>query len=268
MYIKNKYSKILIVTIILCQLIFASYDMRIHKTDNSVYRIEVSDIVNIIFQDGTIVIKRTSTSDYVCATTEIDRITFQETGTITDIDGNSYKTVKIGNQWWMAENLKVTRYRNGESIDDCWAYNDDESNVSTYGRLYSWNAFSYNPNIGPEGWHVPTDDEWEDLAEYISNQIGSYSKSGDDWYYVGTHLKSTTGWNVGNGTDDYGFAGLPAGCRNTSDSYSGVDEIANFWSATQDGETNGRCRSLMYNDVFYRNSNSKDRGFSVRCVRD
>ena len=75
-------------------------------------------------------------------------------------------------------------------------------------------------NIALAGWHVPIDEEWEELAQYISDQNGGYGKSGDGWWDVGTHLKSTSGWTIGNGTDDYGFAGLPAGFRSTNGDYN------------------------------------------------
>lgn len=109
---------------------------------------------------------------------DIDSITFDvsndtTTGTVTDIDGNVYQTIKIGNQWWMAKNLKVTHYRNGEAIpnitnDSEWinlstgaycAYNNDNGNIATYGLLYNWYTVVDSRNIAPSGWHVPTDDE-------------------------------------------------------------------------------------------------------------
>lgn len=97
-----------------------------------------------------------------------------ETGKVTDIDGNTYKTVKIGNQWWIAENLKVTHYRNGDAIPEVtdneqWknlnsgaycAYDNNESNAAVYGYLYNWYAMNDSRNIAPEGWYVPSDEEW------------------------------------------------------------------------------------------------------------
>lgn len=100
-----------------------------------------------------------------------------ETSTLTDIDGNIYQTVKIVDQWWMAENLKVTHYRNGDPIPNVtnnsdWgnlstgtycAYNNDNVNISTYGLLYNWYAVADSRELAPTGWHVPTDEEWKQL---------------------------------------------------------------------------------------------------------
>ncbi len=205
---------------------------------------------------------RGEVDDIVLRTFEIDYI--------TDIDGNLYKTVKIGNQWWMAENLKVTRYRNGDAIDDCWAYDDDENNVLHYGRLYSWNAVSDSCDIAPEGWHVPIDEEWEELAQYISDDNGGYGKNGDNWDGAGIHLKATTGWNSGgNGTDDYGFSGLPAGSRSTNGQYAYIGNYAYFWSVSESSWLGAWGRSLLYHNATYnRGDHSKGYGFSVRCVKD
>ena len=94
----------------------------------------------------------------------------QEYDTVTDIDGNVYQTVQIGDQFWMAENLKVTHYQNGDEIP-CNVYNDDPSNAAIYGRLYNWYAVDDERGICPEGWHVPSDDEadseWQILVDYL-----------------------------------------------------------------------------------------------------
>ena len=114
-----------------------------------------------------------------------------EIGTVTDIDGNLYYTVKIGEQWWMLENLRVTHYRNGDAIpnvtDDAeWEglstgaycdYDNDPANVATYGRLYNWYAVGDSRNIAPAGWHVPSDDEWQTLVDYLG---GSSVAGGED----------------------------------------------------------------------------------------
>ncbi|MBN2279506.1 MAG: fibrobacter succinogenes major paralogous domain-containing protein [Candidatus Marinimicrobia bacterium] len=184
----------------------------------------------------------------------------------------------------MAENLKVTHYRNGDPISNvtdnsewenlspsvyCY-YDNSDSLRQIYGALYNWYTCVDERNIAPEGWYVPTDEEWEELAQYISDQNGGYSKSRDDWDDVGTHLKSTSGWNSGgNGTDDYGFSGLPAGYRDTNGSYYSMGDRAHFWSATEYSSRDAWRRALdCYYANFYRGFNRKGRGFSVRCVRD
>lgn len=149
-----------------------------------------------------------------------------ETGTVTDIDGNVYQTIKIGNQWWMAENLKVTHYRNGNAIPNVtsyfsWrdlssgaycAYNNDNGNADAYGMIYNWYWYAVDDsrNIAPIGWHVPTDEEWKELEMYL----GLSQTEADDTGYRGTDegdkLKATTGWyNNGNGTNESGFTALP-----------------------------------------------------------
>ena len=151
--------------------------------------------------------------------------------TVTDIDGNTYKTVKIGNQIWMAENLKVTHYRNGDIIPNVtnnfeWAYlstgawcvhDNDGSYANTYGYLYNWYAVNDIRNIAPEGWHVPTDEEWKELEMYL----GMSQTEADDTGYRGTNeggkLKEagTTHWETPNtgATNETGFSALPGGCR-------------------------------------------------------
>jgi len=117
---------------------------------------------------------------------DIDNITFDRqyydsTGTVTDIDGNVYKTVKIGSQWWTAENLKVTHYNNGDSLINetvirTWydltvgaycSYDHDSNNAAIYGYLYNWYAVGDDRNLAPAGWHVPTDEEWKQLEMYF-----------------------------------------------------------------------------------------------------
>ena len=97
-----------------------------------------------------------------------DNITLYTVGsTVTDIDNNVYNTVIIGTQIWLKENLKVTKYRNSDTITTTWAYNGNESNVSTYGRLYDWYAATDSRGLCPTGWHLPTDAEWTTLTDYL-----------------------------------------------------------------------------------------------------
>ena len=210
-----------------------------------------------------------------------------ETGTMTDQDGNVYQTVKIGNQWWMAENLKVTHYRNGDAIPNVtdnaeWnnlstgaygAYNNDNGNVSTYGLLYNWYTVVDSRNIAPTGWHVPTDEEWKQLEMYLG--MSQSDANAYDWRSspVGSKLKATSGWsNNGNGTDESGFSAIPGGCRYYSDGvYSEVGLRAYYWSAT---EGNSYYSSAWDRELYYgssgvgRYNTNEPYGFSVRLVRD
>ncbi len=198
-------------------------------------------------------------------------------GTVTDIDGNVYQCVKIGDQWWMAENLKVTHYRNGEAIPNvtdgsewsnlttgAWcAYNNDNGNVSTYGLLYNWYAVDDSRNIAPESWHVPTDEEWQTLVDYL----GGSSVAGGKLKETGT-----THWYSPNtgATNESGFTALPGGYRDYNyGTFYNVGGYGYWWSSTGYSSSNVWNRILNYNNSdVYRNSHSKRSGFSVRCVRD
>jgi len=199
-------------------------------------------------------------------------------GTITDIDGNVYQTITIGSQVWMMENLKVTHYRNGDPIPNerdntAWAglstgaycnYVNDEHNVATYGRLYNWYSVDDSRNIAPEGWHVPTDAEWQILVNYL----GGGAVAGGKMKEAGT-----AHWNSPNtgATNESGFTGLPGEYRNYLGSFSSpMGNNAFFWSSTDDeGSAMAWFRSLHFDagaigQLIY----GKQSGFSVRCVKD
>ena len=194
---------------------------------------------------------------------------------VRDYDGNYYNTIKIGNQIWMVENLKVTHYPNGNPIpnitgntdwknlvydDDAYCYyTNSTDSAAKYGALYTYEAAN---NACPTGWHLPTDVEWTDLENYINIE-----HSGTE----GTALKSTSGWNSsGNGTDDYGFTAFPGGYRKSNDgTFYDVGNNGYWWSNTSYGLQEAYYRFLMYNQsVVYRIYGEKSFGFSVRCVRD
>ncbi len=175
-----------------------------------------------------------------------------ETGTVTDIDGNVYQTVTIGTQVWMAENLKVTHYRNGEAIPNVtdnatWEglttgayseYDNDINNVATYGRLYNWYSVSDIRNMAPAGWHVPTDAEWKQLEMYLGMSQAQADATGWRGTTEGGKLKEsgTTHWispNTG-ATNESGFTGLPGGYRASNGPYTDISISASFWSSTDD----------------------------------
>jgi uncharacterized protein (TIGR02145 family) len=196
---------------------------------------------------------------------------------VVDIDGNVYETIQIGTQVWMVENLKVTHYRDNTAITKVtgkaeWGaltteayciYSDNASNeVETYGALYNWYAVNDNRNVAPLGWHVPTDVEWTELETYLSNNGHSGAE--------GAALKSTAGWDSGNGTDDYGFTALPGGYRNYDDGYSrSMGNYGYFWSATEYVSGTAWGRRLDYNRSGVDRFNyGKNYGFAIRCLRD
>lgn len=180
-------------------------------------------------------------------------------GTFTDSrDGKEYNWVQIGEQTWMAENLAF------DAGAGSWAFNNEESNVALYGRIYDWTT---SLSACPAGWHLPSFEEWNILAAYISSDKGPYVNDGDQWEFVGGHLKSTTGWkNNGNGTDDYGFNGIPV---------MGIGffegEYAGWWSSdeTSVGGASAFHRFLYFEHGTFRFTNHpKEFGYSVRCIKN
>ncbi|MBN2543062.1 hypothetical protein JXI42_09390 [bacterium] len=211
--------------------------------------------------------------------------------TCFDIDGNSYVTIQIGDQCWMAENLKVTHYRDGTSIpnitnDNEWyglyetetgaycEYDNGTSNVAAYGRLYNWYAVDDSHGLAPDGWHVPTDEEWKTLEIYL----GMNPAEADSYGYRGTNEGSKLAgradlWYDGDLEDDpefgsSGFTALPAGYRDGDGSYYDLIHNSYFWSSSESVRSAWYRNIYYYYAVVYRYRYSKLYGFSVRCVRD
>jgi uncharacterized protein (TIGR02145 family) len=196
-------------------------------------------------------------------------------GTVTDIDGNVYQTVKIGSQWWMAENLKVTHYRNGDPIPNVtdagtWAnittgaycnYNNNPLNADTYGRLYNWYVVSDARIIAPEGWHVPSDGEWTQLNDFLAFNIGG-------------KLKETgyEHWDPPNdgATNESGFTALGAGYRHySSGGYLSIHRSTYFWSTYNQHYLYTLVRGLSCgHTMLTREQVNKHHGFSLRCIKD
>jgi len=199
-----------------------------------------------------------------------------EVETVSDIDGFVYNTVKIGNQVWMKENLKTTRYRDGSVIplvssDSEWSattsgayssYNNENANVSFYGALYNWYAVTDGIGLCPDGWHIPSNDEWTELTEYL----GGLEVSGGK-------MKSTKSeeWSAPNaGADNSsGFSAVGAGFRDKTGIYAGLHEVSYIWSSSEYSPIQGISRKLFYNfqSVSFA-GNLKETGFSVRCIKD
>jgi len=209
------------------------------------------------------------------------------TRTVTDIDGNVYQSVKIGTQWWMAENLKVTHYRNSVAIpnvtcDSEWntlftgaycVHDNNESNADTYGYLYNWYAVVDSSNIAPKGWHVPSDEEWKELEMYLGMSQSEADDRGWRGTDEGSKLKSIIGWySGGNGTNESGFSALPSGYRDYGGNFDDVGNNAYFWFSSWSFTSPTHCalyRHLHYDhSEIYRYSSHRHLGFSVRLVRD
>jgi len=199
-----------------------------------------------------------------------------EKGTVIDVDGNTYNTIKIGNQWWMAENLKVNHYNNGNAIyeeqdPDKWTYltygascyyNNDLANLTTYGRLYNWFAVTDPRGLAPKGWHIPSDAEWAILYEYLG---GSGSAGGK------LKEKGTGHWSSPNmgAIDIIDFKALPGGCRYMEGVYMSINNCGFWWSSTKNENDKIGYYSLRYNyPSIDRHIFDPQGGCSVRCVKD
>ena len=206
---------------------------------------------------------------------EIAFTTGQST-TITDIEGNTYNTVTIGTQEWMAENLKTTKYNDGTAITlvtdgtswgnlstEAYCYSDQAAYVDTYGALYNW----YSVDTGklcPASWHVPSDEEWTTLVTYL----GGKSVAGGKMKETGT-----THWNSPNSgaTNESGFTGLPGGMRYIDGDFYGIAYHGYWWSSTEDGDGtyDAWLWKLRYDYVrAFRYDYDMKEGYSIRCVRD
>jgi uncharacterized protein (TIGR02145 family) len=231
-----------------------------------------------------------------------DAFTFTTADSIvTDIDKNTYKTIQIGNQIWMAENLRTTKYKNGASIHKiinsakfsentewkycttpayCWYSNDSVTYSKTYGALYNWYTVD-TEYLCPAGWHVPTDDEWTKMEDYLIAEGYNYDGSTTDYKYAKA-LASTTSWNSSTvvgaiGNTDFsakrnitGFNALAGGfCQEGSGQYSYLGTTGYWWSSSKRFIDYSIYRSLSYDSysvfMLYR---TKQSGFSVRCVRN
>jgi uncharacterized protein (TIGR02145 family) len=196
---------------------------------------------------------------------------------VTDIDGNRYRTVIIGNQEWMAENLKVKRYRNGDLIPNTpdgttwnrlstgsWVYyNNDSSNMSLFGLLYNWHASTDSRGLCPQGWQFPSDQDWSSLVSYL----GGNTVAGGKLKSVGTEY-----WQSPNtdATNETGFSGLPAGARHfqNNGTFGSIGTGAAFWTSDLERAGIGLARGLVHNTGAVSRAGGDVRGgYSVRCFR-
>jgi uncharacterized protein (TIGR02145 family) len=195
----------------------------------------------------------------------------------TDGDNNNYPVVAIGTQVWMAENLKTTKYRNGELIGTTapatlditneitpkyqWAYGGDENNVTVYGRLYTWYAATDSRNLCSTGWYIPTDADLTILTTFLGGET-----------VAGSKLKETgtTHWSLPNtgATNETGFTALPAGERNYNGTFSKIGSAGYWCSSSAYNSVNTWYRALFYNQSYvYRNGAANIWGYSIRCLK-
>lgn len=241
-----------------------------------------------IYKDGVVLEKH--------AVAEIDSVIFYKTepnekNTVTDIDGNVYKTVSIGAQTWMAENLGTTTYNDGTPIPNvtgeadwrnqtvgayCWYDNDEASYKDTCGAIYNWYTVE-TEKLCPAGWHVPSNGDWDMLEKFLTDNGFGYGGSGND---VAKAIAHTKGWQsspdpgqVGNdqeSNNSSGFTGLRAGQRWDMAEFS--NHYVNWWTATDKQDIaypSAYTRVLMYNQSQIISSDVyKEYGLSVRCIKD
>ena len=209
------------------------------------------------------------------------------TDTVTDIDGNIYKIVTIGDQVWMAENLKVTHFRNGDPIPiitdttewanlsnaACCSYANNDSLMEIYGLLYNWYAVADIRNMAPTGWHVPTDEDWKQLELLLGMDTVEVNWSGKRGTDQGGQLKETglshwKDYNVG-ATNSTGFIALPGGYRFFYGTFNNIGNLGTWWTATESDlpDAWSRILSNSYSGIF-RADYPKNYGFSVRCIKD
>lgn len=186
------------------------------------------------------------------------------------------KSVKIGDQIWMAENLNVDKFRNGDPIpevrfNDNWEkagdngfsawcyYNHNSSNGLKYGKLYNWFAVMDKRGLAPKGWHIPSETEWIKLINYLGGEKNAAKE-----------MKSKMFWEEnGNGTNESGFSGFPGGIRDGYGKFKSIGYVGHWWSSTEVDSDYARSFSIeWYDNIVGKVSNHKSVGFSVRCIKD
>jgi len=200
--------------------------------------------------------------------------------TISDVDGNTYKTVIIGDQQWMAENLNVTKFNDGTVIPNaslwldwsendttgwCNYYNKAEYNAK-HGKLYNWNVVSTlkngDKNVCPTGWHVPNNSEWEKLGVKLGGVFVAGGK---------IKVKGTADWNSPNpdATNSSLFSAYPSGVRSSDGSFEGLGNVAQWWSTDEIDYRTANALSVYYvNSQFSLYSGVKRSGSSIRCIKN
>lgn len=224
-------------------------------------------------------------NDSIPITNILSNINFNSSlsyGSVSDIEGNSYKTIIIGNKTWMAENLRTKKFQNGDNIDSSdpinknisyeispiyqWAYNGDEDNVVNNGRLYSGHVAIDSRNICPTGWHVSSPEDWADLINSLdgATEIAKRNYGGDKIKETDTlHWKRV----ITDVTNSTGFTAIPAGYRTYDGKFLEKGEFGGWWNISSNGEYSKECvtddsPSIIHTAVELTSS------YSIRCVKD
>ena len=214
------------------------------------------------------------------ASSASNSVTPSNSSFVYDADNNAYNTVTIGSQVWLAQNLKTTRYSNGDLIGTTnpstldityevspkyqWAAGNNESNVATYGRLYTWFVATDIRNVCPSGWHVPSDTEWQTLKTYLGGSLVAGGKVKET---------GTLHWQTPNtgATNETGFTAVPAGYRFINGSFFSLTVTCYFWSINQDPSVSeyGLGQGLHYNDnILGQGGHEKIDGMTIRCLKN
>ena len=251
----------------------------VQQTTENGFSVAVGDTLTVmVFKEGLF------TSPAITKAEENNSVQFEFTDTppedttsVTDIDGNIYRIVRIGDRWWMADDLRTTRFANGDPVPDgtgtgdyraeinpayWFVYDDDPENIPVYGRLYTWFAASDPANICPEGWYLPSDAEWDSLAFWL----GGSEVAGGRMKESGTEH-----WQEPNegATNESGFNGLPSGSRSYAGGFGFLGTDAHWWSSTHFDELKAWYRSAAnFTPYLMRATPDKRYGFSVRCIKD
>ncbi len=240
-----------------------------------------------------LIVFNTDSSDFYGFDGSVWKALWEPTDTISsycpdsiEYSGQWYVTVQIGSQCWMAENLNVGTRIDGSQDQqenptvEKYCYNDDVNECDTYGGLYQWNEMmQYSTQVGaqgicPDGWHLPSDEEWKILEGNADTQYGVGDPEWDGssrfrGYDAGKRLKSTTGWIANTGTDVFGFTALGGGYRSTGGTFGDLTINGSFWSSKELDSNGAWNRRFGHDsDEIYRGHYSKDNGFSVRCLKD
>lgn len=193
---------------------------------------------------------------------------------------NVVNDVTIGNQVWMARNLNLDKFRNGDPIPEAkteeewdkanknqkpaWSYyNNNSVNGDPYGKLYNWYAVSDPRGLAPEGWKIPSDEDWSELTDFLGGESVAGEKMKFTNFWTDTHKGS------GNGTNESGFAGLPGGYRGSNGPFYNIGIDGYWWSSTESTTSDAWKRYLYhYDGLVFRDNANKGYGFSVRCLRN
>jgi uncharacterized protein (TIGR02145 family) len=191
-------------------------------------------------------------------------------GGVTDVEGNLYKTVILGGQEWMTDNLKVTKYRNGQPIphiQDSTVWNSWNNGAYVYykhdtkhGVLYNWMVVSDARGVCPTGWHVPSNADWDTLVSFLGGEE-----------LAGGKMKSKLHWELPNtgGTNSSNFHALPKGYYGINGSFNSIGKNAYWWTSDANGDISAWGRAIGYNESgIYSGYGDKHDGLSIRCVKD